>query len=125
MSDRDDFGSFLIGFTVGGLAGAVIALLFAPQSGTETRTLIKEKAIELKDVAGVKIEDAYAKAEAAAIQARTSFDELAKATKERSSEVVKSTQVILEEQREKVSQVIAPKKKAKPEAPETPAAAES
>lgn len=118
MSDRDDFGSFLIGFTVGGLAGAVIALLFAPQSGTETRTLIKEKAIELKDVAGVKIEDAYAKAEAAAIQARTSFDELAKATKERGSEVVKSTQVILEEQREKVSQVIAPKKKAKPDEPE-------
>ena len=118
MSDRDDFGSFLIGFTVGGLAGAVIALLFAPQSGTETRTLIKEKAIELKDVAGVKIEDTYAKAEAAAIQARTSFDELAKATKERGSEVVKSTQVILEEQREKVSQVIAPKKKAKPDEPE-------
>ena len=118
MSDRDDFGAFLIGFTVGGLAGAVVALLFAPQSGTETRTLIKEKAIELKDVAGVKIEDAYAKAEAAAIQARTSFDELAKATKERGTEVVKSTQVILEEQREKVSQVIAPKKKAKPDEPE-------
>ena len=78
MSDRDDFGAFLIGFTVGGLAGAVVALLFAPQSGTETRTLIKEKAIELKDVAGVKIE----------------------------------------EQREKVSQVVAPKKKGKPEAPE-------
>ena len=32
MSDRDDFGAFLIGFTVGGLAGAVVALLFAPQS---------------------------------------------------------------------------------------------
>ncbi len=118
MSDRDDFGAFLIGFTVGGLAGAVVALLFAPQSGTETRTLIKEKAIELKDVAGVKIEDAYAKAEAAAIQARTSFDELAKATKERSADVVKSTQVLIEEQREKVSQVIAPKKKGKSEAPE-------
>lgn len=118
MSDRDDFGAFLIGFTVGGLAGAVVALLFAPQSGTETRTLIKEKAIELKDVAGVKIEDAYAKAEAAAIQARTSFDELAKATKEHSADVVKSTQVLIEEQREKVSQVVAPKKKSKPEAPE-------
>jgi len=118
MSDRDDFGAFLIGFTVGGLAGAVVALLFAPQSGTETRTLIKEKAIELKDVAGVKIEDAYAKAEAAAIQARTSFDELAKATKEHSADVVKSTQVLIEEQREKVSQVVAPKKKGKPEAPE-------
>ena len=125
MSDRDDFGAFLIGFTVGGLAGAVVALLFAPQSGTETRTLIKEKAVELKDAAGVKIEDAYAKAEAAAIQARASFDELAKATKERSADVVKSTQVLIEEQREKVNQVIAPKKKGKPEAPEAPEAAQS
>jgi len=125
MSDRDDFGAFLIGFTVGGLAGAVVALLFAPQSGTETRTLIKEKAVELKDVAGVKIEDAYAKAEAAAIQARASFDELAKATKERSADVVKSTQVLIEEQREKVNQVITPKKKGKPEAPEAPEAAQS
>ena len=49
MSDHDDFGAFLIGFLVGGLTGAVTALLLAPQSGDETRTIIKEKAIELKD----------------------------------------------------------------------------
>jgi gas vesicle protein len=43
MSDRDEFGAFLVGFIVGGLTGAVVALLFAPQSGEETRALIKDK----------------------------------------------------------------------------------
>jgi gas vesicle protein len=51
MGDRDDFGAFLIGFVVGGVAGAVAALLLAPQSGEETRTLIKDKSIELRDKA--------------------------------------------------------------------------
>ena len=51
MSDHDDFGVFLIGFVVGGVAGAVAALLLAPQSGEETRALIKDKSIELRDKA--------------------------------------------------------------------------
>ncbi len=51
MSDHDDFGAFLIGFVVGGVAGAVAALLLAPQSGEETRALIKDKSIELRDKA--------------------------------------------------------------------------
>ena len=51
MSDRDEFGAFLVGFVVGGLAGAVVALLFAPQTGEETRALIKDKSIELRDKA--------------------------------------------------------------------------
>jgi gas vesicle protein len=62
MSDRDDFGSFLIGFVVGGVAGAVVALLFAPQSGEETRTLIKEKSIELRDKASEQAEQVALKA---------------------------------------------------------------
>ena len=51
MSDNDGFGAFLMGFVVGGVAGAVAALLLAPQSGEETRSLIKDKSIELRDKA--------------------------------------------------------------------------
>ena len=70
MSDRDEFGAFLVGFVVGGLTGAVVALLFAPQTGEETRALIKDKSIELRDYASTSAEEAIARAEAAAAEAR-------------------------------------------------------
>ena len=88
MSDRDEFGAFLVGFVVGGLTGAVVALLFAPQSGEETRALIKDKSIELRDKASVTAEQALAKAEAAAAEARTRADELAKQLKARGETIV-------------------------------------
>ncbi len=83
MSDRDEFGAFLVGFIVGGLSGAVVALLFAPQSGEETRALIKDKSIELRDRAQQSAEEALARAEAAAQEARARADELAHQLRER------------------------------------------
>jgi gas vesicle protein len=87
MSDRDEFGAFLVGFIVGGLTGAVVALLFAPQSGEETRALIKDKSIELRDRASHTAEEALARAEAAAAEARARADELAKQLREKGVEV--------------------------------------
>jgi gas vesicle protein len=83
MSDRDEFGAFLVGFIVGGLSGAVVALLFAPQSGEETRALIKDKSIELRDRAQVSAEEAIARAEAVAADARARADDLARQLRER------------------------------------------
>lgn len=79
MSDRDEFGAFLVGFIVGGLTGAVVSLLFAPQSGEETRALIKDKSIELRDKAATSAEAALARA-----------DELAKELRVRGKEVVEA-----------------------------------
>ena len=87
MSDRDEFGAFLVGFIVGGLTGAVVALLFAPQSGEETRALIKDRSIELRDKAQHTAEETLARAEAAAQEARARADELAKQVKERGTAV--------------------------------------
>jgi YtxH-like protein len=43
MFDRDDSASTaLISFVVGGLAGAALAVLFAPRTGSETRERISE-----------------------------------------------------------------------------------
>lgn len=83
MSERDEFGAFLVGFVVGGLTGAVVALLFAPQSGEETRALIKDKSIELRDKVEVSAEEAYARAEQLAADARLRADELAKEVRAR------------------------------------------
>jgi gas vesicle protein len=87
MSDRDEFGAFLVGFIVGGLTGAVVALLFAPQSGEETRALIKDKSIELRDRATQTAEEALARAEATAAEARARADELARQLRERGQAV--------------------------------------
>lgn len=50
---RDDSGSALVlmSFMLGAVAGAALALLYAPQSGAETRRLLQDKAREGKDVA--------------------------------------------------------------------------
>jgi gas vesicle protein len=88
MSDRDEFGAFLVGFIVGGLSGAVVALLFAPQTGEETRALIKDKSIELRDKAQISAEEAIARAEAAAADARARADDLARQLRERGQGVV-------------------------------------
>lgn len=46
MSEGSDRGSRLAYFLVGGGIGAVVALLFAPRSGRETRDLIAQRATE-------------------------------------------------------------------------------
>jgi gas vesicle protein len=103
MSDRDDFGAFIVGFVVGGLTGAAVALLFAPQSGAETRAIIREKAIEIKDKTSESLEDAYTRAEAAAKEARQRADELAGVARARATELGRKGQVMLEEQKAIVS----------------------
>lgn len=51
MSNDNDGGlvAFLAGLLIGGIIGAGVALLFAPLSGEETRGVIKDKSIELRD----------------------------------------------------------------------------
>src|SRR4030043_2107027 len=90
MDGRDgDFGAFLAGFLVGGVIGAAVALILAPQSGEETRTLIHDRSIELKDKAVEKAETARIKAEAAAADARARADELVKLTQDKAAELTK------------------------------------
>jgi len=45
---KDNGGGFFAGFMLGGLIGAALALLFAPQPGQETQSMLREKGIELK-----------------------------------------------------------------------------
>ncbi len=96
MSEKDNFGSFLVGVLVGGIAGAVVALLYAPASGEETRTVIKDKTIELKDKTVETFDETYKKAEAAANDAIAKAQDLLKRAQVKAEEVVKKDQVLLE-----------------------------
>ncbi|GEM_PF-4984265 len=50
MSERDS-GSFVAGFIVGAVVGAILGLFLAPQSGEETRRIVKEKLENIKEQA--------------------------------------------------------------------------
>jgi gas vesicle protein len=57
---RDSYhgGEFGVGFFLGLLAGAVLALVMAPQAGEVTRRQIADRATELKDSAEELVEQA-------------------------------------------------------------------
>ncbi len=47
-------GDFMAGILVGALIGGALGLLFAPETGEETRELVAEKARKLKEAAAEK-----------------------------------------------------------------------
>ena len=49
--DRDSGSGFFTGLLMGALIGVVVGFLYAPQSGTETRRLVKEKTRDVKEKA--------------------------------------------------------------------------
>ena len=75
MADNEsDVGAFLSGFIIGGLVGAAVALVLAPQSGQETRAQIREKGIELKERGEEGLQEARARAGQAAVEVRARAD---------------------------------------------------
>jgi gas vesicle protein len=59
--NKDSTEGFITGLIIGALAGIVVGFLYAPQSGSETRRVVKEKAATLKDRASTaagKVKDA-------------------------------------------------------------------
>jgi gas vesicle protein len=98
MSENNDFATFFAGLIVGGLVGAAVALLLAPQSGEETRAIIRDKSIELKDRtleygaearsrAEQALEDARTRADLALEEVRSRTDELANMMRRQSATV--------------------------------------
>jgi gas vesicle protein len=47
--NKDNAIGFGVGLLSGAIIGGVIALLYAPQSGKETRKMIKDKTVEVAD----------------------------------------------------------------------------
>jgi gas vesicle protein len=86
----------LLGLLIGGLAGVVTMLLFAPQSGKQTRDQIEEKAIELRDQTTKNLKKAVA-------QVRSDTDKLTSEVQDKAVELKQLGQDKLVEQLERVS----------------------
>lgn len=55
--EKSSFATFLVGFLSGAAIGAGLALLFAPQSGKETREKIKDTTEAIKDKISDLVDD--------------------------------------------------------------------
>ena len=93
MSDHDEFGAFLVGFIVGGVTGAIAALLMSPQSGAETRAIIHDRSIELKDSALSEAEKAKVKIQEGSVAARAKVEEISKTAYTKGEEIAHKAKV--------------------------------
>jgi len=75
-NNNSDFGAFMSGLIVGGLIGAVAALLMAPQSGEETRSQIRSSAIDLSSRAQDELSNIQIQAERKLEEIRAQAEEL-------------------------------------------------
>jgi len=110
MAERDSGLEFFAGFVIGGLVGAAVALILAPQSGEETRAQIREKGIELKDKAGELAVETRQRAEDLSAEARQKAEELSAETRKKVEEITADAKVRLEEAIEEGKKVAAEKK---------------
>lgn len=68
-------GSVFLGFMLGGIVGAGVALLMAPQSGRETRAKIRELAEDAKEKATGYVEGTKEKVSSYVDKGRGLYDE--------------------------------------------------
>ena len=85
-NDRNDSYSkgFILGALAGGAVGAVVALLFAPKSGSELRRDIADKSTEVYN-------DVYARASELTHDGRDRMERFVNEGKRRADDLVKST----------------------------------
>jgi gas vesicle protein len=74
MRNDNGSGSMLAAFMLGALAGAAVALLYAPAAGDETRRRLGEKAREGRDKAGEYARRGREAAEDLARRGREAYD---------------------------------------------------
>jgi gas vesicle protein len=92
-------GDFLAGFVIGALVGAAATLLLAPQSGEQTRSLIREKGVELGQRADDLSVEARRRAEELQVEARQRAEMVQSQARERADELQGRVKQAVEEGR--------------------------
>jgi gas vesicle protein len=78
----------LAGMVIGGLVGAGVMLLLAPQSGKRTRARIQQKSMELRDQAADNVDDAVAVVRIKARKIKADLGDRAEELQRRGQEVI-------------------------------------
>ena len=113
MSDNSGGSEFFKGFLFGGIAGAVIALLYAPKSGKEVRDDIRKISADLTDDAQVTLKSAQQKAEILFEETKKQLEELQKEAesvlgdmKKKTADGVKKGKTAVKNERRRLSDAI-------------------
>jgi gas vesicle protein len=93
----------LIGFIAGAVAGAVTALLYAPKSGKELRSELKQKANNLKDDAAEYLKGTRSKISESASRARSRSDEFVSEVKQQAEHILDDADTMLSSIRERAA----------------------
>lgn len=100
MQDRGaNILSIVSAFVIGGLIGAAVALLMAPQSGEETRDMIRSKSMEIRDKAVDTAQDTRDRAS-------KTIGDVAKQTKDRASKLSRRGQDMVSEQKDRLQKKV-------------------
>lgn len=98
---HDVFG-FISGMLLGGLVGAAAGLLMAPYSGKETRMMLQEKGIELKDQVETTARETRDRVETAARDLRAKAETVVDDTRTKLEGAVDNTRTKLETNKERL-----------------------
>ncbi len=100
---RNQGGAFWWGFLLGACTGAFIAWLLMPEEGTEVRSRLRERGIELKKRVEVTSEEASKRAE----ELRARLMELAAEARKLAETLQEQSRITLEEQRTRLEEALA------------------
>ncbi len=93
----------LIGFVAGAIAGAITALLYAPKSGKELRSDLKQKAEDLKRDAGEYAKAARAKAMDIINKGKSHSGNIVAEVSDEASKILDDADKVLSDIRERVA----------------------
>jgi gas vesicle protein len=106
MSENNAGKGILIGFLAGGAIGAILALLYAPKSGKELRSDIKEKADEYLGEAEKYIAEAKDKAKDMINEGKKKSEKLISDAKNKSEELLRDAEKIFGDAKSKAAATI-------------------
>ena len=96
MSDNSRVSTgLLIGFLAGGVVGATLGLLYAPKSGKELRSDIRQRSGELADDVDEYLKDAQAKAKQLINEGREKSNTMIRDAKKKAEDLLHDAETVL------------------------------
>jgi gas vesicle protein len=96
----------VIGLLAGGAIGAVLALLYAPKSGKELRSDLRDKADDLLDGAEGYVNAARAKAGELVTEAKRRSDQIISDAKKKAGSLIEDADKIISDARQKAGPIV-------------------